>query len=55
MKKFFKKLFDAIVIWCEWMSYPACPECGGSLHVKEEEDRTIVECDKCSIKYTIKD
>ena len=55
MKKYFKKIFDAIVTWCEWMSYPACPECGGSLHLSNEGDKTVVTCDTCKIKYTIED
>lgn len=55
MKKYIKKIVKSIIDWFEWMSYPECPECGGSLHLSNEGDKTVVTCDTCKIKYTIED
>nr|WP_321523313.1 hypothetical protein [uncultured Macellibacteroides sp.] len=53
MKKYIKKFFKSLVDWFEYMSYPECPECGGSLRLSNEGDKTVAACDTCKTKYPI--
>lgn len=53
MKRFLATIIKSFHEWFKWMSYPECPECGGSLHVTIEDGKTILKCDECNIKFTI--
>jgi|GEM_PF-4862158 len=53
MKRLLATIIKSFFNWVEWMRYPECPECGGSLHVMVEDGKTVLKCDECNIKYTV--
>lgn len=53
MIRFLATIIKSFHEWFKWMSYPECPECGGSLHMTIESGKTVLKCDECETKYTI--